>query len=112
MARDGSSTGGRPKGSANKCTIEARALVDRICKKLKDEKKLTPEDLSVALLTCGDNGVIQRELGSLRAYRYGRPVQPITGENGGPIGHKIVIESYIERPLRIKKEVEIKERLQ
>lgn len=45
---------------------------------------------------------------------FGRPPQPqtVTGADGGPVKHVIVLENHIERPVRVNKEVPPKERLQ
>lgn len=83
----GRKTGGKVKGSHNKSTLEGQQHVERILAKLKEEKNLTIEDISVALLTSGVPAIIQRELASIREFNYSKPKQQteISTEDGQPL---------------------------
>lgn len=88
MPRGGKRTkAGRKPGSRNKLTLAAERAVKRIQDRLRRRKKLTFEDLSVELLTCGIPAVIQRELQTLREFVYSKPKQvtELTGKDGEPI---------------------------
>ena len=71
--------GGRTKGTPNK----GAEYVERVKKLLKEEKGLTFEKLSMALLSCGNPVVIQKELQLLREYAFGKPKESI--EHSGQV---------------------------
>lgn len=79
----GEKTGGRKPGSLNKATRAGADFVDRVEALLQSENKLSLEAVSKALLTCGNPAVIQKELQTLREYRYGKP-KDNQEDNGTP----------------------------
>lgn len=82
----GMKTGGRKPGSLNKATLAGVDFVNRVEKLLrKRDKTLTLEGVSVALLTCGNPAVIQKELQMLREYRYGKPKDNQDDRNEPPV---------------------------
>lgn len=96
----GRKTGGRKAGSVNLRASKGPGFVEQVRDRLKSEKKLTFEQLSVSLLTCGIPGVVQKELQNLREYEYGKPMSSVehSGKEGGPI--PVTIISYVGRPIR------------
>jgi hypothetical protein len=82
----GVKTGGRKPGSLNKSTLAGVDFVTRVEKLLrKRDKTLSLEGVSVALLTCGNPIVIQKELQTLREYRYGKPKENQDDRNDPPV---------------------------
>jgi hypothetical protein len=63
-----SKAGGRKPDSLNRAT-EGRKHVLSVLAKLKAEKGLTLQDISLSLLTCGIPRVVQKEAQILREYR-------------------------------------------
>jgi hypothetical protein len=97
--------GGRPRGSENKCTVQARDLIDRLAKERygKDGfgaviNKMFELVDGVTLQYVNKKGeeVIYTEkpdafaVKVLMEYRFGKAPQPIVGENNDPI--KLLIE--------------------
>lgn len=76
---------GRKKGSANKSTQEVKELVDAIF------RKVDPVQKAIKLLEFGSDKTQGMMLLRLLEYRYGKPVQPISGPDGGsiPVAHTI-----------------------
>jgi hypothetical protein len=94
----GYKTGGKQKGSKNKSTLQAEAYVKRVVAKLKAEKNLTPENISVELLTCGLPAIVQKELQSLREFIYSKPKQLTETEISGSMQVQVI--NKVERPTR------------
>jgi hypothetical protein len=96
----GKKTGGRAKGTRNKSTAAVKDFVERVDSELaarEIEGYSSLDEVAVTLLTCGVPQVIERVWEKLMEYRYGKPVQPLSGPNDGPV--KIVFDS-IPRPRR------------
>jgi len=96
MAKKGQpKTGGRKKGGRNKATKDVQSFVDAVF------SKVDPIALCNKLLASEDEKVVAGVLKMLMEYRFGKPAQPVTGENGqGPVLHKLEIINHIERPVR------------
>lgn len=75
----GKKTGGRQKGSRNHNVAEVKDLVDAIF------KKVDPVTKAIKLLEFGSDKTQGTVLLKLLEYRYGKPVQPLSGPDGGPI---------------------------
>ena len=72
----GTKTGGRKKGTPNK-RLDLQAFLDSV------EKQIDPVKLAKKFLS-GKNPSEKVFLRFLE-YRYGKPAQVITGEDGGPV---------------------------
>jgi hypothetical protein len=70
---------GRKKGGQNRTTAEIKALIDEIF------LKIDPVEKAIKLLQFGSDKTQATILLRLLEYRYGKPVQPITGPEGVPI---------------------------
>lgn len=69
----GKKTGGRQKGSKNRSVAEVKDLVDLIF------AKIDPVEKSIKLLEFGSDKTQATVLLRLLEYRYGKPVQPVSG---------------------------------
>ena len=89
MAR-GVKTGGRVKGTPNKST-EVRDFVAAVEKRLEKRSSSLDERAEV-LLFDADSSVVQKTWAVIMAYKYGKPMQPISGGPQGSEPIRIVIE--------------------
>lgn len=82
MAHGGKRDGaGRRPGSQNKATKDIREAI------------LAQGDLvskGFELMSCGDKKVEAAAWRTLMEYGYGKPVQPLSGADGGPVAVEIV----------------------
>ncbi len=95
----GKKTGGRKKGTPNRATAAAKEFVARVEKKLAARKVAgyaSLGEIGATLLTCGMPPVIERVWERLMEYKYGKPVQPLSGPEDGPV--RIVLDT--PRPKR------------
>lgn len=79
MAKGKKTGGGSRKGKPNKTAADVKQLVDAIF------KKVDPVTKAIKLLEFGSDKTQAGVLMRLLEYRYGKPVQPISGPDGGAI---------------------------
>lgn len=85
MAKGHKTGGGSRKGKPNKSTQDVQAFVDAVF------KKISPEVLADELLASDNEKVKAMVFLKLLEYRYGKPVQPVSGagDNAPPLRVKI-----------------------
>lgn len=88
----GVKTGGRQKGSKNRSALEVKDLVDAIF------KKIDPIEKAIKLLEFGSEKAQATILMRLLEYRYGKPIQPISGEGGGPVRVQLITNTDFANP--------------
>lgn len=92
MAKGGARPGaGRPKGSEDRAEA-ARQWASKIWAEQDWDEVLREVRES------NDLAAKTRVMTKLLEYMHGKPVQPVSGEEGGPV--QVVIHSKIERPKR------------
>lgn len=75
--------GGRVKGTPNKTTRDVQDFVDQVF------ALVDPIEVAERLLKSSDKAAGQM-LSLLLQYRYGKPIQPISGPDGGAIPVRLV----------------------
>jgi len=94
--------GGRRLGAGRKTGSKTGSAIGpwNNVKELCDAVFAQHDPIAIAnnLLTCGDAKVVERVWEKLLEYKFGKPVQPVSGADGGAIQVQIV--SSIARPAR------------
>src|SRR5208282_4570198 len=87
MAR---TVGGSRKGRVNKRTLGAAEFADAVF----DTLGRSPESIAAAFMECDDLRTKSAIFLRMLEYKYGRPKQmmEMSGEGGGPVQHRLVIE--------------------